>query len=1069
MRVLPIWTLHVLLLVVLLIGFTSCKFDLDFVDAESEVEDDDVRRAPQYDRLDEVKKACSKVIASATELRIDDNVISKIKKEIFFDNGDWEQEGNSAPLLPFDDRPPRMSSSYDYDVYNSSRLMPPYKLVSFKLTDVSALSGAHRSKKTVVVNGYLYLVITSSLPLATMSEQVLKGPEFSMWSQHSQLLISLQGVYAESRKNGGERMLCLLGSTMLPSRQPDSSDSGSSDNQPSLLQDEQILIVLNFPKKASLKHRAIQGEMRSLNSKSSPKYFDKVKITSQMQANTRDYEFSSDEIIAKACNPYPYSDTSISSGIEPYKGADFCSTFTRNSIDGAFVVVPHWQCNGTEDFCSKFGPFASDKQINSTDGGFKDVRILVHNIICATRKTRDNGLMARVSAVFRAFDAPNILFIENQRSGLGNMTLVAEGIWNSSTGQLCMIGCLGVVGVEGDYCGSRICLYIPRSFSIKQRSILLGSISSIEKSNPPYFPLSLEMLYQSLDYISDSYKYAQPFYHYSKIDAAGAILEKYEPFNFGTVIKKSLLTFPKLQDSEDYSESLRLLAEDLTLHVSAVPDPIPVSQPSRTEIEMEVLSLGPMFGRNWFSNDSTASLETPYHTKAAYTERQLLLNVSTQLKLRGGPYRNFSMLFLEGIYDQHVGRMYLIGCRDVRASWKVLYESTDLEGGLDCLIEVVISYPPTTAQWLVTPTASVSISSKRTEDDPFYFQPVKLLSLPIMYRKQRVDILSRSGFEGILKILTLSIAIGCILSQLIYTRDSASSLPYMSLVMLGSQVIGYALPLVIGVQALSRNNNLEDSEASYDLERSEWIKVIDYVVKLLVLVCLLLTVRLCQKVWISRVKLLSQNSTETHRIPTEKRVLVITLVIHIVGYIIALISHSLKTGQTPTWKEQYVDTTGIPHTLKPWETLFQEYIGLLQDLFLLPQLIGNILWQINCKPLRKSYYVGITVVRLLPHVYDFIRGPVSNPFFSEEYEFVNRNFDFYSEFGDIAIPVLAIGLAVIVYIQQRWNQEKIRNTLALGKHILPSGSRKYERLPTQPVEAELVSGTNKRNAQESEE
>uniref|UniRef100_A0A803LN81 RING-type E3 ubiquitin transferase n=1 Tax=Chenopodium quinoa TaxID=63459 RepID=A0A803LN81_CHEQI len=928
----------------------------------------------------------------------------RIKNEIFFNNGDWEQEGTSAPLLPFDDRPPRMSSSYDYELYNASRLMPPYKLVSFKLTDVSS---AHRSKRIVAVNGYLYFVITSSLPLATMSERVLKGPEFSMWSQHSQLLISLQGVYAESRKNGGEKMLCLLGSTMLPSRQPDSSDSGSSDNQPTLLQDEQILIVLNIPKKASLKNRAIQGEVRSLNSKTSPKYFDKVKITSQMQANARDYEFSSDEIIAKACNPYPYSDTSISSGIEPYKGADFCSTLKKNSIDRAFVVVPHWQCNGTDEFCSKFGPFASDKQINSTDGSFKDVRILVHNIVCVTKKTQDNGVMARVSAVFRAFDVPNILFIENQRSGLGNMTLVAEEIWNSSTGQLCMIGCLGVVGVEGDYCNSRICLYIPRSFSIKQRSILLGSISSIETSNPPYFPLSLEMLYQSLDYISDSYKYAQPFYHYSKIDAAGAILEKYEPFNFGTVIKKSLLTFPTLQDSEDYSESLRLLAEDLTLHVSAVPDPIPVSQPSRTDIEMEVLSLGPMFGRNWFSNDSTASLETPYHTKAAYTERQLLLNVSTQFKLRGGPYKNFSMLFLEGIYDQHVGRMYLIGCRDVRASWKMLNESMDLEGSLDCLIEVVIAYPPTTAQWLVTPTASVSISSKRTEDDPFYFQPVKLLSLPIMYRKQRVDILSRSDFEGILKILTLSIAIGCILSQLIYTRDSADSLPYMSLVMLGSQVIGYALPLVIGVQALSRNNNLEASE---DLERSEWMKVIDYVVKLLVL-----------------------------------------------------------TGQTPTWKEQYVDTTGIPHTLKPWETLFQEYIGLLQDLFLLPQLIGNILWQIDCKPLRKLYYMGITIVRLLPHVYDFIRGPVSNPFFSEEYEFVNRNFDFYSEFGDIAIPVLAIGLAVIVYIQQRWHYEKLRNTLALGKHILPSGSRKYERLPTQSVEAELVSGTNKRNAQESEE
>ncbi|KNA18654.1 hypothetical protein SOVF_068850 [Spinacia oleracea] len=1055
MRVLPILTSHVVLLVFLLFSFTSCDLDFSFLDKEFEPENGDFGTNPNYDRLDEVKKACSSVIASASELKIDDNVIGTIKDKLFFNNGDWEQQGTSAPLLPFNDKPPEMSSVYEHDQYNSSRLKPPYKLVSFKLTDVSK---SHLSKRTVAVNGFLYLVITSNLPLATMSRKQTpetENPEFSMWSGHTQLVISFQGIYAESRKNGGERTLCMLGSTMLPSRQPD-----SSDNQPTLLQDEQILLLLNIPKKASLQYKAIQGEMRSLNSKTSLKYFDKVQITSQLQANARDYEFSPDEIIAKACNPlYPYSDTSISGDIEVYKGADFCTTLKKGTIDAAFVVVPHWKCNGTDEFCSKFGPFASDKQINATDGSFKDVRILMHNIVCVTEKPRgDGGVTAKVSAVFRAFDAPNILFIENQRSGLGNMTLVAEGIWNSSTGQLCMIGCLGVVGVEEiDHCDSRICLYIPLSFSIKQRSILLGSISSIKNSNPPYFPLSLEMLYQSFDYISNGYKYAQPFYHYSKIDDAGTVLEKYEPFNFGTVIKKSLLTFPKLQDSDDYSDSLRLLAEDLTLYVSAVPDPIPVFQPSRTKIEMEVLSLGPMFGHNWFSNDSIDN--TPYLTKAAYTEKQLLLNVSTQFKLKGGSYNNFSMLFLEGIYDQHVGRMYLIGCRDVRASWKVLYESiTDLENGLDCLIEVVISYPPTTAQWVVTPTVSISISSKRTEDDPFYFKQVQLLTLPIMYRKQRVDILSRSDFEGILKILNLSIATACILSQLFYTRNASDSLlPYMSLVMLGSQVIGYALPLVIGVESLSQNMDSESS--SYDLEKSQLIKVIDYTVKLLVLVCLLLTLRLCQKVWTSRIKLLSQsqNSNDPHRVPTEKRVVVVTLFIHVVGYIVALVSHSLKTGQRPTWIEQYVDTTGNPHTLKPWETLFEEYTGLLQDLFLLPQIIGNIIWQINGKPLRKVYYMGITVVRLLPHMYDYIRGPVSNPFFSEEYEFVNRKFDFYSEFGDIAIPVLAIAFAVIVYIQQRWNYEKLRNTLALGKHVLPLNSRMYERVPTQSAEAELVS------------
>lgn len=127
------------------------------------------------------------------------------------------------------------------------------------------------------------------------------------------------------------------------------------------------------------------------------------------------------------------------------------------------------------------------------------------------------------------------------------------------------------------------------------------------------------------------------------------------------------------------------------------------------------------------------------------------------------------------------------------------------------------------------------------------------------------------------------------------------------------------------------------------------------------------------------------------------------------------------------------------------------------------------MWQIDCKPLRKLYFIGITAVRLFPHFYDYIRAPVRNPYFAEDYEFVNPNLDFYSKFGDIAIPVTAIILAIAVYIQQTWNYEKLSQTLTLGHYkLLPLGSRMYERLPSQIVEAELVSGVNGNVAHEKE-
>lgn len=77
------------------------------------------------------------------------------------------------------------------------------------------------------------------------------------------------------------------------------------------------------------------------------------------------------------------------------------------------------------------------------------------------------------------------------------------------------------------------------------------------------------------------FRNSHPFYSYSKIEQAGVILEKNEPFSFQTVVKKSLLHFPKVEDTETLRTGLSLLAEDLTLHRSAFPDPLPRSQPKK--------------------------------------------------------------------------------------------------------------------------------------------------------------------------------------------------------------------------------------------------------------------------------------------------------------------------------------------------------------------------------------------------------------------------------------------------------------------------------------------------------
>lgn len=1016
----------------------------------------------KYDRIGEVKKQCGFVLKSASTLKPDDSRIYSIKEELSFVNGNWEQESGDAPILPFDDR----------EAPKDGFLRPPLKLASFWVVDIDR---SHRSKKAVFVSGLMSMGITRD---GMFSEKPYQGSrDFEIWASHSRLSISFQGVYSESLEKRGERVLCLLGSTTLPSRETDSDnpwkwveDFRSNYNTPPLAQDDQILLVVRYPINFTLTDRLIQGKLMSLNPKSNSKYFNEVKILSLFGKGSH-YEFGSEkEVLAKSCHPYPYRESFLNEGIEIYyKGADFCRILEESTRGQALTVAPNWRCNGTDDFCSKLGPFGLDRGIKATDGGFTNVRLYMQDIKCKQDPTQGNVTSSQAAAIFRAVPPDENQFTAAARSGPSNLTIVSEGFWESSSGQLCMVGCLGRSNTGGEGCDSRVCLYIPTSFSIKQRSILVGSFSSTNNNNPPFFPLSFEKLVQPAE-LWNYFKTSSPKYTYSKIDSAGIILERNEPFSFSTMIKKSLLQFPRLEDAESYLLSLSYLSEDLSLHVSATPDPFVGPRSPRIDLQMEVISLGPLFGRYWSLQNDSHVERSSFHAKSEYTEKQLLLNVSAQLSLnaKDSIVSNLSTIFLEGLYDPHVGRMYMAGCRDVRASWEILSESMDLESGLDCLIEAVMSYPPTTARWLINPTASISISSQRTEDDPLYFKPIKLRTFLVLYRQQREDILSERGVEGILRILTLSVGIAFILAQLFYMNNNSELVPFLSLVMLGVQALGYSLPLITGAEAVFQSTKTESSMPSYNLGRSQWFHVIDYTVKLLVMVSFVLTLRLFQKVWKCRSRLLSQAPCEDKlsATPSDKRVLVATLIMHIVGYGSVLISNALKHHDESLQVEAY---SGSSIGSRLWETKLEEYFGLAHDFFLLPQVIGNLIWQIETKPLRKLYYIGITAVRLLPHFYDLVRAPHSNPYIVEEYEFVNPNMDFFSKLGDLAIPIIAVLLAVAIYVQQRWDYDKLRETLRFGRFkVLPVRSRAYQRLPSKISEAELVPGM-KGNGSHAEE
>jgi hypothetical protein len=357
---------------------------------------------------------------------------------------------------------------------------------------------------------------------------------------------------------------------------------------------------------------------------------------------------------------------------------------------------------------------------------------------------------------------------------------------------------------------------------------------------------------------------------------------------------------------------------------------------------------------------------------------------------------------LEGVYDPENGRMHLIGCRDVGLRWPNLSANGDIEEGMDCSIEVRVDYPPTNTQWFIWSTAKVRVASTRDASDPLHFHTMKLQAIPIKYPTPRPDDLNRGIVNGVLGIVLLSASIAAALSQLRHLKAHADVAPYVSLVMVCVQALGFGMPLITGIEALVAKATIRSdttamppssSSPSYALIVDQLYRSIDQAVKVLSLAAFVVTLRLGQKVHRSRARMLARSPLEPGRVPGDAKVLTYHYAVHLGLFVLIL----ALNGQAIT---------------------VEQHVALLQDLFLLPQVIGNAMWRINCRPLVESYYLGVTAVRLLSHLYELVRPPPSVVY---SHEYLNARRAVFSIAWDVAVPVGAVLLGIVVYVQQRWN------------------------------------------------
>ncbi|KAK0601069.1 hypothetical protein LWI29_021025 [Acer saccharum] len=88
--------------------------------------------------------------------------------------------------------------------------------------------------------------------------------------------------------------------------------------------------------------------------------------------------------------------------------------------------------------------------------------------------------------------------------------------------------------------------------------------------------------------------------------------------------------------------------------------------------------------------------------------------------------------------------------------------------------------------------------------------------------------------------------------------------------------------------------------------------------------------------------------------------------------------------------------------------------------FLFPQILLNIFQNSTEKVLSPLFYIGYTLIRLVPHAYDLYRANNYILDFDGSYIYADHKEDFYSTAWDASIPLGCILFTAILYFQQRF-------------------------------------------------
>ncbi|KAL3848638.1 hypothetical protein ACJIZ3_010520 [Penstemon smallii] len=326
----------------------------------------------------------------------------------------------------------------------------------------------------------------------------------------------------------------------------------------------------------------------------------------------------------------------------------------------------------------------------------------------------------------------------------------------------------------------------------------------------------------------------------------------------------------------------------------------------------------------------------------------------------------------EGVYNGETGHLCMVGCKKSNKS-------------LDCEILVNFEFVPLNGKGggLIKGT----IRSMREKTDPLYFKDLSVSSTAFSQTAARKSIW-RMDFEITMVLISNSLLCIFVGIQILHVKRNPNILSGISMFMLVILSIGLVTPLVLNFEAFFLDSH---NEQRLWLNNGGWLEANEITIRLVTMVAFLLQIRLLQLVW----------TAKTSSWVGEKKAFFVTLPMYISGGLLTLLLNRTR-NKNSLWND------------------LRSYSGLILDGFLFPQILLNVFRGSSEKALSHSFYVGSSLVRVVPHAYDQYRAhSYPRSYVNGTYYYANHSADFYSTAWDVVIPFGVIALAVIIFLQQR--------------------------------------------------